>query len=443
VKAADTRNRRFHPRTNSAARQAEKFFDMNPEEADRQLLFCLSERNDEAKAGVMGQWQASDWDELLRQSVRHGLTPYVYHRLKAIRPAPLIPEPVGRKLREITYYCASRNMRLFHDLEVVLRTLHEGGIPVIVLKGAYLAEAVYDNISLRQMSDLDIMVKKSDLEGAASHVRSLGYSQSSDFWSESYLRVRRHLAPFYKHGSAPIEIHWTIISPEEPFDVNPDRLWRNARAVTIAGVETLGLSLEDMLLHLCVNNLYQDRFLAGLKGCNDISVTVKRFQNEIDWEKLRVHAREWKAEKAVYIMMVLVRDLYGVYMPDSVLKALKPLSPVSMPAVWAREQIFYNRDFAPGMRTNLVRVWKTRSIRDKATIILKSLFPSLRFMAGRYPVSPDSKRIYLYYPVRLMHLFRRWGGAAWHLLVREKKTMTVLERENRGNALEQWLRSTD
>jgi hypothetical protein len=142
-------------------------------------------------------------------------------------------------------------------------------------------------------------------------------------------------------------------------------------------------------------------------------------------------------------MLVLVRDLFGTDMPDSVLNALKPDGPVSMPAVWAKEQIFCDRDLAPPMRTNLVRVWKTRRIRDKATLILKSLFPSLRFMAGRYPVSPNSKRIYLYYPVRLKHLFRRWGGAAWRLLVREKKTMSVLEREDRGNALEQWLRSTD
>jgi hypothetical protein len=63
-----------------------------------------------------------------------------------------------------TLYSALRNMRRCHELSKVLRILQNDGIPVIVLKGAALAEVVYGNIALRSMSDVDLLVKKGSIK---------------------------------------------------------------------------------------------------------------------------------------------------------------------------------------------------------------------------------------------------------------------------------------
>ena len=58
---------------------------------------------------------------------------------------------------------AARNLRLYDNLCKVLKILRRDGIPVIVLKGAHLAELVYGNRALRFMGDLDLLVQKDDV----------------------------------------------------------------------------------------------------------------------------------------------------------------------------------------------------------------------------------------------------------------------------------------
>ena len=62
-------------------------------------------------------------------------------------------------------------------------------------------------------------------------------------------------------------------------------------------------------------------------------------------------------------------------------------------------------------------------------------------MAEMYRASPDSKRIYLYYPVRWRDLLRRHGRSAWRFLRRDDVMMDLAERENQKTALSDWLAS--
>jgi hypothetical protein len=57
-------------------------------------------------------------------------------------------------------------MLLYQELQTVLKTFkfRAASIAVIALKGAFLAELVYENIGLRAIGDVDLLVKKEDLE---------------------------------------------------------------------------------------------------------------------------------------------------------------------------------------------------------------------------------------------------------------------------------------
>ena len=62
-------------------------------------------------------------------------------------------------------------------------------------------------------------------------------------------------------------------------------------------------------------------------------------------------------------------------------------------------------------------------------------------MAEMYRASPDSKRIYLYYPLRWRDLLRHHGRSAWRLLWRDDVMMDLAERKNHKTALREWLAS--
>ncbi len=94
----------------------------------------------------LDQVSAEGWDALIQAALQQGVAPLVYHRLKTSSGAPV---EVLTKLRKFYLAQAHRNTLYYHELASILRGLHIAGIPVIILKGAYLAEHVYQNIALR------------------------------------------------------------------------------------------------------------------------------------------------------------------------------------------------------------------------------------------------------------------------------------------------------
>ncbi len=92
---------------------------------------------------------------------------------------------------------------MYQELERILQAFDEAGIPVIVLKGAALAATVYEDIGLRPMGDLDLLIHPEDFSQAIRRMRSLGFSLE---------KITYHAV--FKGGSGkqfPIEIHWSIV----------------------------------------------------------------------------------------------------------------------------------------------------------------------------------------------------------------------------------------
>ena len=92
------------------------------------------------------------------------------------------------------------------QLAEALGAFRDAGIPTIVLKGAYVAEAVYKNIALRPMSDVDILVKKKDLPAVEKILLKLGYDPPEHPRMQNKTRYSR--VPFHKLGGIGIEVHW-------------------------------------------------------------------------------------------------------------------------------------------------------------------------------------------------------------------------------------------
>jgi len=406
------------------------------------LCYCLDMEPNTIRTSRLEQLSTLDWDRVIQLSARHGVTPSLYRRLKTLGPGTNIPASIEQRLRGVYLHSVGRGICLYHELSQVLRMLQNDNIPVIVLKGAFLAEVVYGNIALRSMGDVDLLVEKSDLARVEKILPEMGYSPSRRFWIEAECATHQHLPPFIKPGAAPLEIHWIIVHPTGPFRIDVDGLWKRARPTLIAGVEVLVLSPEDLLLHLCLHTSFQHRFIIGLRALCDISETLWHYRDEMDWEQVRLRARQWGAGKCGYLTLHLARELLGALVPDDVLSALEPSGLHPRFVTWAREQIFTEPDKALPLSANLARIWGADRLQDKAAAFLKTAFPSRESMATMYPAPPSSRRIYLYYPVRLKDLLLQYGRTAWRLLCRDEEALASAEREERGNALVDWLTSS-
>jgi hypothetical protein len=413
---------------------------MNRDQIDEWLLACLQSSPTPDGVGGVALPAEEDWEELLRQSDRHKVTPLLYHHLRTCRPDLPVPDGITGKLRQAHLDNSARNLRLYSHLGKVLRLLRLENIPVIVLKGAYLAEFVYAHHALRFMNDLDLLVHENDLMKVDALLLEMGctptdYHRTVDGDCEFvYIMPKRDVC---------LEIHWSILPPQFPFPIDTDGQWGRSRPVIIAGVEAAAFCPEDLLVHLCLHASCKHGFEPGLRLFNDIIEILRQHEMDIDWSLVHRLTREWDVGKSVYLTLKLAMELLGARLPERFLEDLRPGDFDEQFVVLAKDQIFSRRPQTTRRQLSTTPVvaqfWGTSRFQDKVTLFWKRLFIPRKTMARLYPAPSDSLRIYFYYVVRLRNLLRTYGRDVW-LWLRSDREMLDYAQEGRDlTTLKDWL----
>jgi hypothetical protein len=90
-----------------------------------------------------------------------------------------------------------------------LRELAARGLQVIGLKGIYLLDNVYENIGLRFVSDVDLLVREGDLDAVIACLKDLGYDNKTWFDPQADNQDLMHVPPLKNEAGLMIELHWT------------------------------------------------------------------------------------------------------------------------------------------------------------------------------------------------------------------------------------------
>ena len=127
------------------------------------LLACLDHAEfDQARSDRLSHISTEEWQEVATLASLHSVAPLLYYRLKQHTLA--IPDDVAILFKDAYLNNIARNVRLYAELTRILQCFQDANIPVVVLKGAHLAEVIYGNIGLRPMGDVDLLVQKDDLK---------------------------------------------------------------------------------------------------------------------------------------------------------------------------------------------------------------------------------------------------------------------------------------
>jgi hypothetical protein len=292
--------------------------------AERRLVLACARRTAEPTEIRHLLRSDLDWGSLLLHVDRLGLAPLGYLTLTRLEGRPTAPGAVLDRLEVLYYRRAALNAHLFGELHKILTRFSRDGIAAVVLKGAAMAELVYQNIAARPMQDLDLLVRTSDLDAADRALHGLGYAPDESYRSVTwYQEQHHHLAPYAAaDGRAVVEVHHQILPPWAPVRLPIEELWRRARPVRIASVPTLVLAPEDLLLHLALGMSCVDRFVGRLATLHDIAAVAERCGRDTDWARLLLLSRDCKADRFVYYPLWLARHVLRAEIPPSVLQSL-------------------------------------------------------------------------------------------------------------------------
>ncbi|MFO7676093.1 MAG: nucleotidyltransferase family protein [bacterium] len=380
-----------------------------------------------------GSEPAADWNGLVAAAAHLRLAPLLFRRLKQGSARDRVPAGAWERLRLAYLDSAGRNTRFYRRLRPVLAGLRDTGIPVIVLKGAFLAEAVYGDAALRPMSDADLMVRKADLPRARAVLLAAGGASARPVDIKRHCRRNASLPTLFIRDLA-VDLHWAIERPTGPFRVAAAGLWDRARPAAIAGVEVLALSPEDLLLHLCLHLSHRHGLAVPYVLC-DVAETVHRFRGELDWPRFARRAREWGATRYTGLVLGLARDLLGAEVPGDVFEQLVPGGIEPRVLEVARETVLARSDYRPP--GSLAGRRGAGSLGGLVRLVWKHVFLSRDAMAVKYPASRTARHLYRFYALRLRDGIR----AGWLHARLQARLMVDNPRRGREDLLVRWLRT--
>jgi hypothetical protein len=276
-----------------------------------------------------------DWEYLIGLSLQHGVMPLLYRNLNSTLPEA-VPKAAFNKLRDYFNANTYRNRFLKDELLKILDLFETNQISVIPYKGPFLAATVYGDLSLRQFSDLDIMVCRQDVQTAKDLLLSQRYRPDQEHQTD----WEAHL--YHENGLFLVDLHWGISGKDVSrgrdacFATDLRGVWERSKPVSFAGRTVIHFSLEDMLMIRC-QDAVKEYWKGGwpqLKWICDLDVLINTHKR-MDWVQVLAQAKKLGNQRLLLLCLSLADDLLGTPLPEIVLQKIQADSQVS----WLGEQV--------------------------------------------------------------------------------------------------------
>jgi len=151
----------------------------------------------------------TNWAYFIELAIINGVSPILYKNFLILNNFNAIPQDIINKLKEAYYKTLRYNIVLHEQFSEIIKIFNENKIDSIALKGLYLAETIYEDIGLRQMSDIDLLIKKQDIEKACNLLIQNGFTDIN-------LKLKRdfHLNKHYNFckSNIMVELHQHVHS---------------------------------------------------------------------------------------------------------------------------------------------------------------------------------------------------------------------------------------
>ena len=399
------------------------------------LTLCLGSGRDEDLHSELRGIDGESWGRLVDQAVWHGVAPLLYHRLRRSENLVIPPDQLER-LHDLYLHCLLRNQAILEQLSEIVVETTKAGYSVLVLKGAYLSNCVYEEAALRPTGDIDLLALSHEAEKVQRHLKTLGYRYAAGTKAIDYSRLH-HLRPVYRTGSVDVEVHHDLAPEGAPFEHDIIGLWDRSTRTRVGDLDIRHLAPDDLLLHLCTHAAYNDKFRLGLPAVCDVDVVVRRLGQKLDWDRLVQTANSDGRSRFVYATLFLSRELLETPVSEDVLASLDhdQADDEVLEAVFV--YVLSTADVSP---TTLRSMGEVMTAGAKLKELWRGLFPPPETLQRIYGLRLGNKVQFLYYLVRPLDLLLRRGREVFGLVIGSPHSKPAQEKERHRRMIRAWAR---
>ncbi len=263
-----------------------------------------------AAAGV------TDWRRFLNVVERQRVAGLVHNALLSAGVAP--PAPIAQKLAADAQRIVRHNLISGAETVRLYGILTAADIPVVVLKGAVLAQLAYGSLGAKHARDIDLLVPPDRAEAAMQLLEREGYALASPAQrlgaaQRSALIQYAREAEFARPGNGlPVELQWRVAdNPLLLRGVDATSATQQVRLSDGAVIRTLATA--DLFAALCVHGALHS--WSRLKWLADLNAAIAT--SGADIERLYRHAQNIGAGLCAGQALLLCRRLLDLRLPPA------------------------------------------------------------------------------------------------------------------------------
>jgi len=276
------------------------------------LLACCANGSRSEQSERIRRNRPLNWERVIELAEHHGVIPQIYRSLSDLGDVACSDslwqshESNGRKTLWLT-----------RELLGILDKLNSCGIVALPYKGPVLAQLLYGNVTMRQFSDLDLLIQSSDLPRIKSALAELGFEPGVQLTSREereYVESGYEYAFDCANGRNLVEVQWRILPRFYSVDFDIDGFLERAITLSLGGTTLRTLCAEDLLIVLCVHaakHAWQQ-----LSWLRDIAELAK--SREIDWDVIQDRAKRLGVQRIVAVSFFLAHKLLEARLPEIV-----------------------------------------------------------------------------------------------------------------------------
>jgi Uncharacterised nucleotidyltransferase len=256
-----------------------------------------------------------DWIALVRLAECHGLVPLLWERVAGI--SRHVPDVAMETLRRVFQQNVRQTLFLTQLLFTISDLFQARGIDALPYKGPVLAELLYGNVSLREYSDIDILVHPADVPSAYIALQQAGFTPGLQLTSKE---ETAHIANGYEyafHGNRDpnlLELQWRVMPHFYAVDFDAADFFRRAQTVRVGDRAIATLSHEDLVLVLCAHAA--KHAWSKLSWIRDI-VDLAR-SSKIAWDRVIDEAGRLGIRRMVAVTFRIANEILGTPSPAPV-----------------------------------------------------------------------------------------------------------------------------
>jgi len=373
-------------------------------------IMCESELLRIFKTGSVAEAQVSDWDKVIKEAKKHRVVELLAVLVKQA-PVELVPVKIAEYLEKAYLWNVMINSWFINETKSLISQLQIAGIRCIVLKGALLAERLYNDLGVRKSGDIDILVEEFNFDKSMDVLKqnNYDYDEDRDSWDINY---DHHIKLIKKvpFGFCSVELH-NRFTDRHFKSIRMDEVWKRAKPLLVGNTTAFELAPIDLLLHLCIHS-------AGHKLCNlrhilDVVRAIEVEGELIDWDQFTSLVKKYDISYRVYASLDYAVRMFGVSIP-AVFKELRPSAFILY---------LINRECIPDVLPKGLSFITGNLVRNEGItgFLFENwhiIFPPIHRMRRTYKY--NTLILYMLYPVRFIYFFVKTIHYIFYLILMRK-----------------------